>query len=136
MNTPPLLFKYTFSTRIHDIDAAGVMFFGRFFYHIHNAYESFLNENQSGIARILASDFILPITHTEADFKAPVLLNETLSIDIFLQEKKAREFILYYHLVDSSDNILASALTKHVCVHKVTKKSADLPEMLKFLAVS
>ncbi|MCU7940899.1 MAG: hypothetical protein KZQ74_14675 [gamma proteobacterium symbiont of Bathyaustriella thionipta] len=68
-----LLFNYSFTTRIHDIDAAGVMFFARFFYHIHDAYEDFLNHQAQSIKQILNSDFILPISHTEANFKAPIV---------------------------------------------------------------
>ena len=38
MTTPA--FFYRFTVRLHDIDAAGVMFFGHLFRHAHDAYES------------------------------------------------------------------------------------------------
>lgn len=130
MNKLNLLFKYTFTTRIHDIDAAGVMFFARFFYHIHDAYESFLHHHQFGIEQILKTDFVLPISHTEADFKAPVFLNESLNIEVFLQQIEEGEFTLYYHLTDSDKKIRATALTHHVCLNKNNKTRSHLPKTI------
>ncbi|MCU7833767.1 MAG: acyl-CoA thioesterase [gamma proteobacterium symbiont of Taylorina sp.] len=127
------LFKHSFTTRIHDIDAAGVVFFGQFFYHIHNAYEAFLNHHQYGIDRILNYNVILPIKHTEADFIAPVLLNETISIEIFLEHINNNEFSLSYHLYDINRTIRAKALTQHICLDKETKKHRDLPDDLAAL---
>ena len=122
-----LLFKYSFTTRMHDIDAAGIMFFARFFYHIHDAYEDFLNHQAQSIEKILNSDFILPISHTEANFKAPIVLNETINIEIFLQEIEAEGFILSYQFLDSSGKIRASALTHHVCLDSKSKQRITLP---------
>lgn len=124
------IFHYQFITRIHDIDAAGVMFFGRFFYHIHDAYESFLNHHQLGISDILKTEYILPISHTEADYKAPIFLNEQISIEIFLQDIKDNEFILNYRLIDTKEIIRATAITQHICLNKSTKKRTELPESI------
>ena len=117
-----LLFNYSFTTRMHDIDAAGIMFFARFFFHIHDAYEDFLNHHSQSINKILNSDIILPIRHTEANFKSPIELNETINIKIFLQKIDQTEFILSYQFVDSSANIRANAHTHHVCLNSHNKQ--------------
>ncbi len=130
MHKPLPIFHYQFTTRIHDIDAAGVMFFGRFFYHIHDAYECFLNHHQLGIDKIFKTEYILPISHTEADYKAPIFLNEQINIEIFLQEMKDNEFILNYLLIDTKKIIRATAITHHICLNKSTKKRTKLPESI------
>jgi len=127
---PSGLYTYSFTTRMHDIDAAGVVFFARFFYHIHNAYEDFLNHHHSGISTILNTDYILPIKHSEADFKVPVLLNETIVIHIFLAGINTNEFSLSYHLYDTANKLRAKAFTQHICLDRETKKRKVLPDSL------
>ena len=122
-----LLFSTTFTARMHDIDAAGVMFFGRFFYYIHDAYEEFLNQHSLSIKQLLNSGIALPISHTEADFKAPIVLNEKITIKIYLQEIQEQEFVLYYQLLDSSGKTKATALSRHVCLDGDSRQRSTLP---------
>ncbi len=125
------LFSSTFTTRIHDIDAAGVVFYAQIFYFIHNSYEDFLNQHQQPIDKILKSDCILPIKHTQADFKAPIFLNECITIEIALLELKESEFTLNYSLLDINGNIRATALTQHICLDRNTKKRKNLPDTIR-----
>ena len=125
------LFSSTITTRLHDIDAAGVVFYAQIFYFAHNAYEDFLNHQQQGIKKILNSDYILPIKHTEADFKAPILLNESITIEITLLDLKENEFTLSYNLFDTSGNTRATALTQHICLDRNTKKRKNLPDTIR-----
>ncbi|MCW8933025.1 MAG: acyl-CoA thioesterase [Gammaproteobacteria bacterium] len=127
------LFKYEFTTRIHDIDAAGVVFFARNLYHVHDAYEAFLNQHEQSIATMLKSDFILPISHTEAYFKAPVFLNETITIEIFTKEIKEDEFILNYQFINQSERVCTTASTHHVCIDKLTQEIKKLPDFIRTL---
>jgi len=124
------LFKTTFITRMHDIDAAGVMFFGRIFYYAHDAYEALLNHHQQSINIILNTDVILPISHAEADFKAAIYLNETIEIEILVQDIREKEFSLSYHFIDSSGTIRATALTRHVCLENQTRCQKALPDTI------
>ena len=130
------LFRYTFTTRIHDIDAAGVLFFARSLYYAHDAYEAFLNHNNQSIAAMLKADFILPISHTEADFKTPVALNEIITIEIFCHELKENEFSLSYQFINSSHKISSTALTRHICLDSSTRKRKNLPEPIRSLLIS
>ncbi len=125
------LFSSTITTRIHDIDAAGVVFYAQIFYFAHNAYEDFLNHHQQGIKKILKSDYSLPIKHTEADFKAPIFLNECITIEITLHELKESEFTLNYSLSDVSGNTRVTALTQHICLDRNTKKRKNLPAAMR-----
>lgn len=128
-----LLFNYSFTTRIHDIDAAGVMFFARYFYHIHDAYEEFLNQRAINIKQLLNSDTLIPIRHTETDFKAPIVLNETIHIEISLLEMTEEHFILHYHLTDAAGKTRAKAITHHVCLDKYSRQRKTLPDSIQQL---
>lgn len=128
-----ILFQYKFITRIHDIDGAGVLFFARNLYHAHDAYESFLNHHKQPIASILSSDFILPISHAEADFKIPVFLNEEITIEISLNDVKENEFSLNYHFINHLNNICSTVMTRHVCLDNKTRERKKLPDSVQSL---
>lgn len=125
-----LLFKTRFITRMHDIDAAGVVFFARIFYYAHDAYETFLNSHEISINHILSSEYILPISHVEADFIAPIYLNEAIDIEIYIRDVKESEFSLSYHFVDDSGSIRATAFTRHVCLQSQTRIHQTLPDSI------
>lgn len=127
----PLLFKYTFTARMHDIDAAGIMFFARTFYHAHDAYEAFLYENDLGIIKIIKSGILLPISHSEADYKVPVLLNESINIEIYTEDIGENEFSLRYLLKAEEGTVKSSVLTRHVCVDSKTHRRTVLPDFIK-----
>jgi len=130
------LFSYEFITRIHDIDAAGVLFFARSLYHAHDAYEAFLNHHKQSVAAILDSDFILPISHTEADFNAPVFLNEIIIIELFCHEIKENEFSLSYQFLDNNNKIRLTSLTRHICLDSNTRKRKKLPESIRSILIT
>ena len=126
-----LLFSSTFTTRIHDIDAAGVMFYARYFYHSHDAYEDLLKSHNFTIKKILQENILLPISHTEAQFKSPIRLNESISINIYLAGLKKHSFSLEYHFIDASDKLIAQLLTRHVCLSQNNQEHQELPYLLQ-----
>ncbi len=130
------LFSYEFVTRIHDIDAAGVLFFARTLYHAHDAYEDFLSHHKQSIATMLKADFILPISHTEADFKIPVLLNEVILIKVCLNDIKEDEFSLDYQFINQTNKVCSTALTHHVCLDSKTHQRKKLPESIVALLIN
>ena len=125
-----LLYKSKLCTRIHDIDAAGVVFYARYFYFAHNAYEDWLDSRQTNISRILDSGRILPIVHTEADFKAPIGLNENIEIKLFLTEQKEHSFALEYQFYNTQDELKAVLQTVHICLDAQSRKKIILPAEL------
>ncbi len=125
-----LLFETKLCTRMHDIDAAGVVFYARYFYFAHNAYEDWLDSRPYTISRILDSGRILPIVHTEADFKAPIALNENIVIKLFLTEKREHSFALEYQFYNTQDELKAVIQTVHVCLDANSRKKISLPSEL------
>ncbi len=125
-----LLFNTEFTAKMHDIDAAGIVFFARFFYYAHDAYEQYLSSQQHSIAKFMQSGILLPIIHSEADFKAPLVLNEAIEIKLFLKEKRARSFSLEYHFINSDAEIKAIVQTVHVCMDHKRGKKCNLPVRL------
>ena len=125
-----LLFKTQFTVRMHDTDSAGVMFYARAFYYAHDAYEAFLQDNEQSISGLLHDNFILPISHTDADFKAPVFLDDTIEIAIYRQAINESDFTLTYHFINHKHTTCIIASTSHVCLERSSRKRMPLPVAL------
>ena len=50
----PKPFEYRFSIRLHDTDAAGVLFFAHLLRHAHDAYEAFMEQAGFGLVGLIA----------------------------------------------------------------------------------
>lgn len=130
-----LLYKYNFTVRLHDIDAVGVMFFARIYYHIQDAYECLLSDKNLNIKTIIDSGILLPISHSEADYKVPIVFNEKLHIEIYSHECLDNEFSLSYLIKAENEVLKARALTRHVCVSAEDFKRTALPHYLKSIFI-
>jgi YbgC/YbaW family acyl-CoA thioester hydrolase len=91
--------SFTFSTsvRFQDIDPAGVLFFGRIYDYLHHAYEEFWGS--AGVDRawfFAGAPFLVPIVHSEADYKAPFRHGETVSVTIDVEKVGRASFTLRY----------------------------------------
>lgn len=114
----------------YDCDPAGILFFGRIFSFAHHAYELFLEELLPGVNLFKHEKYLIPITHSEADYKSPFYPGEEVSIEIKVSQLKESSFELSYTFI-KKDEICAIAKTVHVCVGKEDWKKSPLPEELK-----
>lgn len=63
--------------RFQDVDAAGVVFFARYFDLVHDAYAAFLESRGHPLASMFATPaWILPLRHAEADYLRPLRLGD------------------------------------------------------------
>src|SRR5580692_286582 len=77
------MFTYTTKIRLHDTDAAGIIFFANQFKIVHDAYEDLLESfGWSFHTMLKGTSYFLPIVHAESDYKAPVLVGDIIVIAI------------------------------------------------------
>ena len=96
------MFVYRVNIKMYHIDAAGVMFFAWFFHLAHEAYEAFLEEISFGLKHILQQDFLVPIVHTDADYRAPVKLGDELTVELAVEKIGGSAFTLVYHMLKAT----------------------------------
>jgi 1,4-dihydroxy-2-naphthoyl-CoA hydrolase len=130
-------FVYEFRVRLHDTDAAGVLFFGHLFRHLHDAYESFMGSIGFPLAELIApsttaASVALPIVHAEADYSSPLHHGDTVSVGLTVAEVRTRSFALDYVLADSRGCTCARGRTVHVMAHPGDPASVRLPEGLRY----
>lgn len=125
---------YTFETtvRLHDTDAAGVIFFARQLTLAHSAFEHFLESVGLGLGPMLEhADYRIPIVHAEADYKAPIRVGDRLRIHITAGRIGSTSFTLDYRLTNQRGVEVGRARTVQVSVDRERWTKRELPAELR-----
>jgi len=126
------LFTYQAKIKLHETDAAGVLFFSNQFKIVHDAYEALLESIGFGFAEIIKSkNFFLPIVHTESDYKSPLFVGDVVEIQVAVENIGKSSFTLAYKLMDCKQKTVGTARTVHVSVDKNSYKKIPLPKDLR-----
>jgi len=125
---------YTYQTKIklHETDAAGLLFFSNQFKLIHDAYELLLESIGFGFAELIREkSFFLPIVHSESDYKSPLFVGDLLEIQVTVSKVGKTSFTFSYKLLDVAQGLVGTAQTVHVTMDKATRKKIPLPQDLR-----
>lgn len=125
---------YTYKTviKLHDTDAAGILFFSHQFEIVHDAYESLLDKHGVGFpVLILKKNYFLPIVHAESDYKAPLFVGDRITVEVKLAHVGTTSFTFAYRLLNQKNQVVGTARTVHVTVNKKTKKKIPLPAEMR-----
>ncbi len=119
---------YHTTVKMHDTDAAKVLFFGHQFKMIHDAYEALLEKIGFSFAKILLkSNFFIPVVHAESDYNAPLFVGDKIAIEVTVKHIGDSSFIIGYILKNNKKGIVGTAKTVHVSVNAKTHKKIPLP---------
>lgn len=114
-----------------DTDSAGVVYFSNLLSICHEAYEDYLSSLKVNLKDFFSNQIItIPIIHAEIDFFKPLfcgdLINITLS-PILINEKV---FEMQYQVFKNNE-LIAKALTRHICINPQTRKTQEIPLVIK-----
>ncbi|MBF0503532.1 MAG: acyl-CoA thioesterase [Candidatus Omnitrophica bacterium] len=124
------MFVYKTQIRLHDTDAAGIIFFANQFKLIHDAYEQLMEKSGWSFQRIFkAGLFFLPVVHAESDFKAPLFTGDKIAVTIKVGHIGNTSFVLEY-MLKRSKKLIGTAKTVHVAINPKTRKKIPLPSYL------
>ena len=124
MNPPT---PYRFTVRLHDIDAAGVMFFGHLFRHAHDAYESVMANLGQPLAGLIQAGVRLPLVHAEADYRQALRQGDEIRVEVACATLGGSAFTLGYRFCGADGALRATARTVHVHLGPDGSGSAPLP---------
>ena len=132
-------FIYHRTVHFCDTDAAGVVYFANVLSMCHEAYEASLAA--FGIElQIFFNDpeAAIPIIHASADFFRPLYCGDSLQIHLSPQQLDENKFELSYQIfADPSEQLMAKAITRHVCIDPKTRNKTPLPEtMVQWLTLA
>ena len=125
------MYHYQTTIRLHQTDAAGVVFFSNLFVIAHDAYESFLESHLPLIAILSDGVYIIPIVHAEADYLLPLALSEKISVELCLEQTGISSFDLGYVIKNSKMETVARLKTIHAVQLKEDQKTVPIPDPLR-----
>jgi 1,4-dihydroxy-2-naphthoyl-CoA hydrolase len=125
-------FEYVFTVPLHDIDAAGIMFFGHLFRHAHDAYEAFMTAIGFPLDGIIREGrWRLPLVHAEADYRIPLRHGDATGVEVRPAKVGNSSFTLDYRFATCEKGICATARTVHVHSRPDGLATAPLPLELR-----
>ncbi len=121
-----------FSTvRLHQTDAAGVLFFGDYFRIAHDAYEEFLESIDYSIRFVIEeADSLLLIVHAESDYRRPLRVGGKIKTEIIVNRIGGSSFVLGYSIKSIDGATIANLTTVHVAANRANGKKRSLPKDL------
>lgn len=126
------MYVYQTKIKLHETDAAGLLFFSNQFKIIHDAYESLLETIGYDFAQLIRDrDIFLPIVHAESDYRAPLFVGDAVSIQVRVDKIGKTSFSLAYELLNAEQKLVGTGRTVHVAVNKSTRKKIILPKDLR-----
>jgi 1,4-dihydroxy-2-naphthoyl-CoA hydrolase len=125
------MFTYETSVKLHNTDAAGLLFFADQFKLAHDAYELFMESIKFSFRHIIQeSDFLLAIVHAEADFLQPLYSGDRITTKLRVEKIGTTSFTLTYDLTTTREGTVGTAKTVHVCIDKSSREKRELPDAL------
>jgi len=121
---------YTYQTKIklHETDAAGLLFFSHQFKIIHDAYEALLETIGFGFPELIRNrDYFLPIVHAESDYKKPLFVGDLVEIQVRTVKVGKTSFTFAYTLLNTKKEVVGTAETVHVTINSETNKKIPIP---------
>ncbi|MDJ0702125.1 MAG: thioesterase family protein [Leptolyngbyaceae cyanobacterium MO_188.B28] len=131
-------FVHQHQVRFHETDAAGVVYFANVLTLCHEAYESSLAASGVNLKAFFGGDgeIAVPIVHADIDFRRPIFCGDRLKIHLTPQSQDIHTFEITYQITDTADkaDLLAKALTRHVCIALSDRKRRPLsPEITHWI---
>ena len=125
-------FTIAFPVRFQDVDAGGVLFFGRIYDYCHQAYEEFWGSEGIDRAHFFAGEeYLVPIAHSEADYRRPIRHGDRIDVRIDVTRVGRASFTLRYHVTGVDGDLRVEASTVHAFVDRRSMRPIPISESLR-----
>jgi 4-hydroxybenzoyl-CoA thioesterase len=123
------MIAYARPIRFDEVDAARLVFFGRYPQYAHEAMELLFASLEGGYSRLILERGIgLPAVDVKMRFTAPVRYGDALIIETRAKHLGTRSAVLEYVMKRKSDGVVAAELDHTIVVTDlVAMKSTDMP---------
>ncbi len=122
------MFEYTKEIQFSDCDPAGIMFYGRLFYLMHDGYELLLKKLGIWKEVFQNEKYAFPIKHTDADYSMPLRAGQEYTIQIRTAAQSQYSYTIAYQIFTKDEGLLCvTANTVHVCIDKARFKKETVP---------
>lgn len=125
-----LKFQTQFRLKFRDADPAQIMYFANIFSLAHDAFEEFIVKAGYRYEEWFSkADHLIPIRHTEADFKAPLVPGCLYTIVVQVEKLGVTSFKMRYTF-EKDGVIHARVHMVHAVLNPTTKEKLPLPPIM------
>jgi 1,4-dihydroxy-2-naphthoyl-CoA hydrolase len=125
------MFVHLTSVRLHDTDAAGVLYFANQFRIAHEAYEAFMEQAGFGLGDVLKKGRIgLPIVRADGDYRVPLRVGDQLKLTLRLLRLGRTSFTIVCRIAKDNRTV-GFVTTTHVAVDRRTGRKTAVPAALR-----
>jgi 1,4-dihydroxy-2-naphthoyl-CoA hydrolase len=126
------MYEYKTTVKLHETDAAGILFFSHQFKLLHDAYETLLEKMGLGFAVLIRErPYFLPIVHASCDYKAPLFVGDRLTIQIEVERIGTTSFTFVYRILNDKGGLAGTGKTVHVTIDKQTRQKIPIPAQMR-----
>ena len=121
--------------KFEEVDAAGIVFFGRFFNYCHDAMERFFDRVDGGYVGIINQRRMgFPAVHIDASWTSPLRYGDVARIEVTVKKVGTTSCTFRYLVTRASDGVPV-ATVEHVTVATdlATMKKRALPDDIRAL---
>jgi len=127
-----MLYEYETTVKLHDTDAAGLLFFGHQFRIAHDAYQAYLESCGFSFGKVLdEGKMLIPLVHAEANYLEPLTVGDKLIIELTTSIISEHSFTLNYDLRLPDATLVGTVRTVHVTVDRKSRQKIPLPKQLR-----
>src|ERR671933_2857116 len=118
-----------------EVDAAGIVFFGRFVNYAHEAMSHFFGALEGGYAGVVMGRRIgFPAVHMEAEFSSPLRFGDVLTIETRVTRVGNRSAVFHYRMINAKTGAISAELTHTVVTSDLRElRSCDMPADVRAL---
>jgi len=126
------MFIYQTRVRLRDTDATGVLYFTEQLRMAVEAFEAGLEASHFSLKNLLNSNYLLPIVHVEADYKAPLAVGDSLEVSLRVVKLGDTSFTLQsvFHAPEQKKEVGKVEIV-HVVIERKNKTPASIPDFLR-----
>lgn len=131
-STPIISFVHELRSRYSETDKMGYVYHGKFLEYFEVARVEMIREYGLEYSEMEDSGIMLPVVEANVEFKAPVLYDEPIEIEVLVYEKPSIRLKTFYHVIAKERDLLcARAQVTLFFMNAITRKPTRAPA--KFL---
>jgi 1,4-dihydroxy-2-naphthoyl-CoA hydrolase len=126
-------FVHRLEVRFQDVDAAGIVFYARFFDYFHDAYVAFLAKGGFPLPEVLRTKaWAAPLVHAAADYMSPARFGDPLEVGLVRARWDRGRLTLGHRVARAgSGEMVAVGRTVHVWVEPERFQRIEPPPALR-----
>ncbi|MEI7812300.1 MAG: acyl-CoA thioesterase [Ignavibacteria bacterium] len=125
------MFTTVLRVNFYDADPAGVLFFGNIFRLAHSAFEEMLENSGIGKEYFFNEKYAVPLIHTEADYRKPILPNTKVTAEVEVVAIKETSFEMKYTFRNEAGEFCTTVKAVHVFIDLPAWKKTGIPDRLR-----